>query len=161
MGFKKPSKLVDSNSKAIIKKLWDTQISMEKSEDGQYKKDIFNIISGLVGKKQNKKSLTKIFKNYDEAFYYQSVFGGEIYTIGEEDKNINADVFGGAKQLYLLQIQCKVELINGFVPIKEMIYDIRSLRNYQTYMKLKAVGVRGVGIQTDSILFETKHENVV
>ena len=46
LGFKKPSKLVDSNSKAIIKKLWDTQISMEKAEDGQYKK--IYLISFLV-----------------------------------------------------------------------------------------------------------------
>ena len=159
MAYKRPSKLVPSNSKDLINKLWETQISENKVEDSRCKKDIFNIISGLLGKKQNKKSLTKIFKNYDEAFYYQTVFGGEIYTIGYEE--LNMGVFGGNKKLYLLQKQASKDLVTGFVPIKEMIYDIRSLRNYQTYIKLRKVGIKGVGIQTDSILFEKKYENVV
>jgi hypothetical protein len=92
------------------------KISDDQQEDSRCKKDIFNIISGLLGKKQNKKSLTKIFKNYDEAFYYQTMFTGEIYTFGEEEGN---------RQLYLLQKQSKVDLTNGFVPIKEYnIYEI-------------------------------------
>ena len=155
--FKRPSKLVHSNSKELIEKLWSTKISENMSEDSQSKKDIFNIISGLLEKKENKKSLTKIFKNYDEAFYYQTVFGGHIYTIGYDKMGelSNSTVFGGSgekRQLYLLEKRCKVELVNGFTPIKEMIYDIRSLKNYQTYMKLKSNGVRCVGIKTDSIL---------
>lgn len=157
--YKRPSKLVQSNSKELINKLWATKISQDSREDIQSKKDIFNIISGLLEKKQNKKSLTKIFKNYDEAFYYQTAFGGELYTMGYDEVGdlANSKVFGGSggkQQSYLIEKRCKVELVNGFTPIKEMIYDIRSLKNYQTFMKLKAQGIRCVGIKTDSILIE-------
>ena len=107
--------------------MWKTEISDNKQEDSQSKKDIFNIITGLLGKTKNKMSVTRIFKDYDEAFYYQTIFGGEIYNIGDDSDNINHDVFGGKELLYLLQKKTSVELISGFLPIKEMIYDIRSL----------------------------------
>ena len=135
VAYKRPSKLVPSNSKDLIKQLWEAHINDNKQEDTQCKKDIFNIISGLVGKKTNKRSLTKIFKNYDEATYYQMKFGGEMYTIGTDSK-LNMEVFGGQPQkLYLLQKQVSKELIDGFVPIKEMIYDIRSVSDHYEIMK--------------------------
>jgi hypothetical protein len=164
LSFKRPSKLVNSNARDLINALWATKISDNDMEDSQSKKDIFNIISGLLEKKYNKKSLTKIFKNYDEAFYYQTTFGGEIYTMAKEGCGdiLNSKVFGKQEenQSYLLQKQVKVELVNGFTPIKEMIY-IRSLKNYRIYMKLKENGIQGLGIKTDSILVDKKHEKLV
>lgn len=160
--YKRPSKLVNSNSKELIRKLWDTKISDNKQEDIQSKKDIFNIISGLLEKKYNKKSCSKIFKRYDEAFYYQSVCGGEIYVMNYDGEDFeNQPVFSGKgeeKKGYLLEKRGKVELVNGFTPIKEMIYDIRSLKNYQTFMKLKLNGIKPLGIKTDSILVEPRHK---
>ena len=66
--FKRPSKLVQSNSKEIIDELWKTKFDDEC--DNQCKKDIVNLNIGLLGKKYNNKTISKIFKNYDEASYY-------------------------------------------------------------------------------------------
>jgi hypothetical protein len=77
------------------------------------------------------------------------------YILLVKKQKVNNAIFGGDKQEYRLQKQCtKVDLTNGFVPIKELIYDIRSLRNYETYIKMKANGIRGLGIQTDYIIFD-------
>ena len=125
--------------------MWKTEISDNKQEDTQSKKDIFNIISGLLGKTKNTISVTRIFKDYDKAFYYQTIFGGEIYNIGDDSQTINADVFGGKQILYLLQKRSSVDLVSGFMPIKEMIYDIRSLKNYNTYVKMCELKVKPLG----------------
>lgn len=159
VAFKKPIKLESANSKDLIDELWNTKISDDQKEDTQSKKDIFNIISGLLEKKYNKKSVSKIFKSYDEAFYYQSKYGGEIYTMAEETDMIKAEK--DKSKVYVLVKKSKAELINGFTPIKEMIYDIRSLKNYQTFMKLKTNGITPLAIKTDSILVDAKHTEAV
>lgn len=150
LAYKRPSKLIPSNSKALINELWETKISENEHEDSVNKKDIFNIISGLLGKKNQKKTLTKVFKLHDEALYYQTVFGGEIRAMQDEE-----NVF------YLLTKESNAELQSGFTPIKDLIYEIRSLRNYQSYMKLKQNKILCYGIQTDSLLFDPKYEKKV
>jgi hypothetical protein len=146
--YKRPSKLVEIDSEQIIKKLWEAKISDTPSEDTDCKKNIFNIVSGLAGKKINKKSFSKVFKEYDEAFYYQTCYGGLIYTLGDKDS-----VFmDRRRQLFVLHKKEEVEMTNGFVPILEMIYSIRTLKNYNTACKLQKHGIKVVGIKTDSIL---------
>lgn len=148
LSYKRPSKLVESNSTQIIEKLWTTEISDIPNLDNTCKKNIFNLNSGLLEKKLNKKSFSKVFKNYDEAFYYQTSFGGEIFTLGDVD-NVFMDQ---RRQLFILHKKEEIELSNGYVPIKEMIYSIRSLKNYNTACKLQKNGIKVVGIKTDSIL---------
>lgn len=159
IAYKRPSRLVNSNSQEIIKDLYNGVISDNDFEDKNYKKDIFNIVSGLLEKKCNKKSLTKIFKNRDEAYFYKNLYGGEVLCLGQD---LEADtVFGECNRLYILNMKNQVDLNNGFVPIKELIYDIRSLKNYQTICKLRMNNVRCVGIKTDSILFHESDKSIV
>lgn len=154
ISFKRPSKLVHSNSKHLIEKLYNTQISSNPFEDTRLKKFIFNSNSGLLEKNKNKKTFSKVFKNYDEAFYYQTIHGGIIMTLGED-----STVFQNEKRLFILVKKEEVELINGFNPIKEMIYSIRALKNYRTIQKLISNNIRVVGIKTDSILINIKDTN--
>ena len=157
LSFKRPSKLVKSNSKDLIHNLYKTVISDDHQIDMSSKKDIFNICSGLLEQKYNKKSVSRVFKNFDEAFYYQAMVGGTIRVIGNTDEDYD-EIFGNNEKLYLLTKSEQKELINGFLPIKEMIYDIRSLRNYQNIKKLNDNGIRVVALKTDSLFID--NENV-
>jgi hypothetical protein len=227
LSFNRPSKLNWSNSKRLIDKLWETDISDDSKLDSQCKKDIFNINSGLLEKKHNSKTFSKAFKSYDEAFYYQTLIGGKILIIDDyiaDDSNDDLDVessdddlnaeedeaynngveaipdandgpivmnktkaktekdiaydpneyrpsklandykeaFGSEmKKVYLLVKNLECDLTSGFVPIKEMIYDIRSVKNYFTCVKMMKNGITPIGVQTDSILFEKKHTEKV
>ena len=62
ISFKRPSKLVVSNSKQLIKNLYDSKISANPFEDIDLKKFIFNSNSGLLEKKKNKKHFQKCLK---------------------------------------------------------------------------------------------------
>jgi len=54
-----------------------------------------------------------------------------------------------------------VELENGFTPIKELIYSIRTLKNYLTTIKLHKLNIDVCGVKTDSIIVKKKFKNVV
>jgi type II secretory pathway component GspD/PulD (secretin) len=45
------------------------------------KKAIVNITTGLLEKEQNKKELSKLFDNYDEANYYSIKYNGRVLPI--------------------------------------------------------------------------------
>jgi len=149
--YRKPSSLQPSNSIELVNNLYDTKISNDEENDIGLKKSIVNITLGKLEKKKNKKRITKIFKNYDEACYYQSKYGGKIYPICGDDDEKNMIT------IYLLVIIFEKELVSGFTPIKDMIYEIRSLKNYLTCCKLKENGIKYIGIHTDSILFKKKY----
>ena len=51
-------------------------------------------------------------------------------------------------------------LTNGFLPIKELIYEIRDLNNYNTYKKLTDAKIKVYGIKTDSLMIADTPKNV-
>ena len=51
-------------------------------------------------------------------------------------------------------------MINGFLPIKELVYEIRDLKNYKTYRKLVNSGIKVRGIKTDSLLIDDSIKNI-
>lgn len=53
-----------------------------------------------------------------------------------------------------MHVSKKEDLINGFVPIKELIYDIRDLKNYNTFVKLTNAKIPVWGIKTGSLIIE-------
>ena len=163
--YLRPSKLVPSNSKKLIQELWDSEISKTKSIDSQCKKDIFNVISGLLEKKYNEKSFTKVFKNYDEACYYQTKLGeqSDIVCITDDKYDGKYDEMFDEKsdRAFILNKTVKKDLQSGFLPIKDLIYEIRSLKNYQTCVKLMENDIEPLGVKTDSILFDISHTETV
>ena len=78
--YKKPSNLVMSNSKDLVGNLYESELPSD------LKKFIVNKNQGLIEKKKNKKSISRAFKNYNEAFYYQSrLNNGQMYSNNEEE----------------------------------------------------------------------------
>ena len=164
--MKKPSNLILSNSKDLVKKVFDSKL------DISLKKFIVNKNLGLIEKKRNKKSISRLFKNYNEALYYQTKLGkGDIIPINEEEiiseekyNEIEGEILTSYKTIikdtiHLLHVSEEKELINGFLPIKELIYEIRSLKNYNTFQKLKQHKIEVHGIKTDSLLVNDNPKN--
>ena len=164
--MKKPSNLILSNSKDLVKKVFDSKL------DISLKKFIVNKNLGLIEKKRNKKAISRLFKNYNEALYYQTKLGkGDIISINEEEilseekyDDIEGEILTTYKTIvkdtiHLLHVSEEKELINGFLPIKELIYEIRSLKNYNTFQKLKQHKIEVHGIKTDSLLVNNNPKN--
>ena len=136
------------------------------------RKFIVNKNLGLIEKKRNKKAISRLFKNYNEALYYQTKLGkGDIISINEEEilseekyDDIEGEILTTYKTIvkdtiHLLHVSEEKELINGFLPIKELIYEIRSLKNYNTFQKLKQHKIEVHGIKTDSLLVNNNPKN--
>ena len=81
--FRRPSKLNKTNSDKYIDDLYKMKISDNVHEDVEKKKFIMNKNLGLIEKKYNKKSITKIYHTMTEAQYYQIKYGGHIYKVSE------------------------------------------------------------------------------
>ena len=99
----------------------------------------------------DKKSICKAFKNSSELLYYKEKFpNSQIYSINEEETittevisplDLNPSPTISLKKkikdtLHILCVSKEENLTNGFLPIKELIYEIRDLKNYNTYKKL-------------------------
>lgn len=153
--FKRPSKLIESNAKQIINELYDIKFDDNEKCNEKCKKDIVNISIGLLGKKYNKRTVCKAFKDIDEASYYSCKYGGNIYDLSNQKEENEDEVFEHVnnKNIFILEKKYKTELINGFVPIREMVYDIRTLKNYKTCVKLIKNDIKIYGILTDCVIF--------
>ena len=169
--FRRPSKLSNSNSEKHIKELYDTQISEDKTEDIKNKKFIANKNMGLIEKKYNQASITKIYQTLAEAQYYQIKYGGHIYKVSnhkfEEVDLTENEIKDGVinhyeqkeRKVYLLVNKVKKDLEESFNPIKDLIYDIQLLKLWKLYKKLKENNIKVYGIKTDCLLVkETENE---
>ena len=169
MYFKKPSNLVPSNSKSLVKNVFKSKLPND------LKKFIVNKNLGLIEKKKNKKSISKAFKNCNEALYYQTKFNiGQIYSIQEKETiatevvsplDLNPTPTISLKRkvkdtLHILSVSKEGNLTNGFLPIKELIYDICDLKNYNTFKKLTEAKTKVYGIKTDSVMIADTPKNV-
>lgn len=113
------------------------------------KKAIAVITIGLLEKKSNKGEISKIFNEFNEANYYNIKYNGDLLALKNENE-----------KLYLVKVSEKQELINGFLPIKEMVYLNQRLKLLSEYDKLINLGLVVRGIKTDCIYFEGDHKIV-
>ena len=157
LSFKRPSNLIDTNSKSKIKRLYDNDMLSSTS-----KKQIINVLLGLMEKKVNKKSTCNMFMTAEEAQYYVNEFGGKVSELtcykdipADDDDDVHGWVinFDELKHKIYTAVQSKdKELADGFLPIKEMIYDIQRLKLYNMYQECIKNGIEPHGIKTDCIM---------
>ena len=156
--YKQPRMIEKVNYKGAVKELWDTKISDDKDEDKRAKKTIANINIGLLEKSSNKHQDSKIFNSVREACYYQSLYGGKVYSIShqeeelveDEDENITRVSRETGDKYYILNISDSKKLMNGFRPIKELLLQHHNFKMYETYETLKANGVRVYSVKSDA-----------
>ena len=81
--YRRPSRLNTSHSKKHIDNLYRENICNDNVEDVEKKKFIVNKNLGLLKKKYNSASITKIYKTMSEAQYYQIKYGGYIHNVSD------------------------------------------------------------------------------
>ena len=155
--FRRPCEVQEVNFNEPIQKLWSND-----KLSSQNKKDIVNRTTGLCEKKYNSASVCKIFDSYAEAQFYQVQNLGKIHSLRQSfkttvttqqnydsdfqyDKVITQTTYG--KEIHLLVNEKNEMLVEGYRYIKELIYDIMSLKMYDLYNE-----VVSKGIKTDAIL---------
>ena len=177
ISYKRPHKLIKTNNKQMYKDYWNTTISENNDENTKILKWISNKNIGLLEKKYNKSSHSKIFYDINEAYAYELQYGGvvlpifedkreheldpsQMYTI-EEDGNviINPGLFESKFDIPIFYVwtQTKRTVMNeGFLPVKELIYCMNRLNMYNLYTELKHKGFNIVGCKTDCMFIDEK-----
>ena len=154
--YKQPHKIIKVDYKKAVKELWDTHISDDKTEDKMAKKTIANINIGLLEKSNNKRQNSKIFNSLREACYYQSLYGGKVYSISHKEIQISKDEDGTNEcresddKYYILNICDEATLTNGFRYIKELLLQHHNFTMFTTYETLKNAGVRVCSVKSDA-----------
>ena len=162
--YRRPSKLVKTDSERHIDDLYKIKICEDKTEDIEKKKFIVNKNLGLIEKKYNATSITKIYHTLTEAQYYQIKYGGNIYKISdnefqevdptekETDEGVIYKAEYNGRKLYVLVNDIKKDLDESFNPIKDLIYDIQLLKLWKLYNKSQENNISVYGIKTDCLL---------
>ncbi len=160
-----PLNVEEVNFENPVKELYSKPVKTD------IKKAIVNIVTGLLEKKQNKAELSKIFQDYNEANYYAIKYEGKLLPLlnediefvekySELDNNITIHPkIKSSKKLYLVSIMKKEQLINGFLPIKEMIYYNQRLKLLNMFDKMKSMNINITGIKTDCIMYDSKSQS--
>ena len=59
---------------------------------------------------------------------------------------------------YLLNVEKQERLINGFTPVKDIIYCMQKVKILQIFNKMVSLKLKVVGVKTDCIFYEGKNE---
>ena len=148
--YKRPWKIVDVNFRDAIDEVYASDLGNQSLN-----KIIVNRTTGLYEKSENHSVFTALFKKRDEATYYARQFGGEVMNIWRETEDDVKKI-----DYYMMTLEKRAALVNGFKYIKEMIYDIQAMKMAEVYDKLEAAGIRPMGIKTDAMLVDATFEQL-
>ena len=104
----------------------------------------------MLEKRVNKQTHCFAFRDENEAFYYQVRYGGRIYKIAKplDDKH---EKFDNNDIIYLVIIVRETKLCEGMRSVKEMIYELMSIKLYEMKTELMANNIEPIGVKTDAI----------
>jgi hypothetical protein len=188
--FKRPSQLVAARFSKNITDLYATTIDTDERNDKELKKKIVNTVLGMTEKKSNSKSVSKLFSTYSMALHYQLKYGGVIYPLQDNEETteviqneigpIHSDLdFGiddiecyGTRNItkttttklhraFVLHIQAKAALTNGFLPIKELIYEIQKIKLFNLHKRCVRKNLSIVGVKTDCVLVDETEDKLL
>ena len=119
----------------------------------------------MLEKSHNTSQRSSTFTSLKEACYYQSIYGGKVYTISEcqtELNEVDEDEFETKEtegtKYYVLSVSEKKTLINGFMYIKELLLQYHNFKMYEAYKTLSDNNIKVYSVKTDCL---TIHEDDV
>ena len=119
----------------------------------------------MLEKSYNTSQRSSTFTSLREACYYQSIYGGKVYTISECQTELNEgdeDEFATREtegtKYYVLSVSEKKTLINGFMYIKELLLQYHNFKMYEAYKTLSDNNIKVYSVKTDCL---TIHEGDV
>ncbi len=167
---KHPSMIKKVNYRALVEELWKTPISEDPEEDQTLKKTIANCNYGMLEKQINRTQKSKLFDTYEDAKFFQSMYGGEItfikqYELREGgrggdpkslDKGVGAeegdvDEVPTGRMLFILNLKAESSLTNGFRYIKELLMQHHNFYLERSYRLLRENGVEAYSVKTDAL----------
>jgi hypothetical protein len=158
--YRTPSKIIDVDFKTPIDDIYNNKkLKME------HKKYIVNKLTGNLEKKENSKSLSKCFSNFNDANYHTILYSGKTIPVYRESTekdmkgltNMQALKWLMERQpdLYIVNVEKTKRLVNGLSPIKDIIYCRQKLVLYHQYFKFRQLGYIPVGIKTDCMYYKS------
>ena len=151
--------------KRLIDELYATKITDDEDFNKQTQKKLWNISVGMLEKSHNTSQRSSTFTSLKEACYYQSIYGGKVYTISEcqtELNEVDEDEFETKEtegtKYYVLSVSEKKTLINGFMYIKELLLQYHNFKMYEAYKTLSDNNIKVYSVKTDCL---TIHEDDV
>ena len=173
--FRRPCKIKEVNFNEPLEELFANE-QLETKD----KKDIANKTIGLCEKKYNSSHVCKIFQNYIEAQHYQLKYSGRIYALQQSimksnDKVLDdeqkddyenmciADFFAKypdfdtnvecteGDRIYVLVIEKKERLVNGYRYIKEIVYNKMAIKMFTLFNIVVSKGIVPKEVKTDAI----------
>ena len=163
--YKQPSNICRVDYKKLIDELYATKITDDEDFNKQTQKKLWNISVGMLEKSHNTSQRSSTFTSLKEACYYQSIYGGKVYTISEcqtELNEVDEDEFETREtegtKYYVLSVSEKKTLINGFMYIKELLLEYHHFKMYEAYKTLSDNNIKVYSVKTDCL---TIHEDDV
>ena len=163
--YKQPSNIYKVDYKKLIDELYATKITDDEDFNKQTQKKLWNISVGMLEKSHNTSQRSSTFTSLKEACYYQSIYGGKVYTISEcqtELNEVDEDEFETKEtegtKYYVLSVSEKKTLINGFMYIKELLLQYHNFKMYEAYKTLSDNNIKVYSVKTDCL---TIHEDDV
>lgn len=153
----RPSRIIDCDFSDAIKEVYATDM-----EDKSLNKFIVNKTLGMVEKWENRKTRTKIFQTFEECQFYQLKYGGVIHKM-EHSRSNGVDEMASRlfvekreafSSFWLLVIKAKARLIESFRPVKEMVYELMSVKLCKLYTRAVKAGLTPVAVKTDCVLVD-------
>ena len=151
--------------KKLIDELYATKITDDEDFNKQTQKKLWNISVGMLEKSHNTSQRSSTFTSLKEACYYQSIYGGKVYTISECQTELNEmdeDEFETKEtegtKYYVLSVSEKKTLINGFMYIKELLLQYHNFKMYEAHKTLSDNNIKVYSVKTDCL---TIHEDDV
>ena len=163
--YKQPSNIYKVDYKKLIDELYATKMTDDEDFNKQTQKKLWNISVGMLEKSHNTSQRSSTFTSLKEACYYQSIYGGKVYTISEcqtELNEVDEDEYETKEtegtKYYVLSVSEKKTLINGFMYIKELLLQYHNFKMYEAYKTLSDNHITVYSVKTDCL---TIHEDDV
>ena len=161
---KKPSRVYKVDRK-ITAELGKTDISDKPAEDIRIKKLIANVNFGLLEKNTNKAHKSYAFNNLSKALYYQNKIGGKnnrmvgMYVDEIELPNGETDFVEKEmdKNNYCLTLTDTATLRNGYVYIKELLFQHHNFKMHTDYTKPTENHVGVWSVKADASVIRREH----
>jgi hypothetical protein len=123
----------------------------------EHKKFIPNKMTGLMEKAQNEVSRTKQFRSQEACDYFIQEHGDRdvpvrMHDVKEWEENEKIKHL----DLWIIKEKAQQNLINGFLPIKAMIYSYQRMLMFMLGKQLREEGCHLVAIKTDCWYFEVE-----
>lgn len=137
MYFTEPYKLVKNEAPKIIEEMYKSKLDLS------HKKNLVNILIGMLGKQKNRITQTLYFEDKDEAYHLKDKSLSQVHAFQLEDQTLYATI---AKN--------ESELIEGFMPLSVMIHSLACMRMAELYEQIVKAGGTPLSIRTDCIVVD-------